>query len=117
MCVSLVLRSISADLIDVSEHADGAFGLKQRRQFTMTGVSWRGDANERDVSGTGTTGIIDGVADIQQLLAGAHGRDLEQAVWRGFFTSHVIRGHQQEAVPPAFALERDLSFPGIAAGE
>src|SRR5262249_4111876 len=101
--VSLVLRTMLADLIDVSQHLNGAFALQQILKLGVTRTGRGRDPDERHVGRARAASVIHGIADVQQLLAWAHSGDFEQPVRRGFFVLHVVGSDDQEAVKQSFA--------------
>src|ERR1039457_920856 len=118
ICVSFVLRVISADLIDITQNADRAFRLQKRHYLGAARGLRTGDADERHVRRTGAAGVVDGVAHIEQFLARKPIRDLQKAFGVGLPVLHVVRGDdRREAFLAPLTLQGYRRFELAAAGE
>src|ERR1700694_3894762 len=106
--VSLVWRSMLADLIDVFQHLNRAFASKQLQQLRAARALCGRDPDKRNIGGPCATSIVDRVPDVQQFLRWPESGDLQKSIRRRFFLFHIVGRDQQKAFAKSFTIQRNL---------
>src|SRR6185437_10763248 len=85
--------------VDVFEYGYCAFGAKEPDQFVAPGALLRCNPNEGHAGGFGSTGIVDGVADVPAAAMAERCTDFVEPLGIGLRMSDVVgTDHRMEAV-------------------